>query len=184
MLANMQGSISCGDRVTIACCNDAWQYSACWVPVAACKPSLCRCCARKSLQSSEALPSVDARHPNFCFVHPGRRMLFNMQAKEKALAGVRAQIAERDQQIAHKDALIAQLVAASPKAAPRANGSASSEGQKGGGGGGAGGLFSKLRTNLARGPVGNLIHVFVVAAEQFVSPHQGNSSEIAPTGTH
>ena len=33
-----------------------------------------------------------------------------VQAKEKALMGVRAQVTEREQQIAHKDALIAQLI--------------------------------------------------------------------------
>lgn len=78
-----------------------------------------------------------------------------LQAKEKALSGVRAQIAERDQQIAHKDALIAQLMQQSAKAGQLANGCPAPEVQKsaGSGGGGGGGIFSKLRTNLARGSV-------------------------------
>lgn len=76
-----------------------------------------------------------------------------LQTKEKALSGVRAQIAERDQQIAHKDALIAQLMQQNAKAGHQANGSVAAEVQKSAGSGGGGGLFSKLRTNLARGPV-------------------------------
>jgi hypothetical protein len=71
---------------------------------------------------------------------------------------VRAQIAERDQQIAHKDALIAQLMQQSAKAGPPANGSPAPEVQKSAGsGGGGGGIFSKLRTNLARGSVRALL---------------------------
>ena len=77
-----------------------------------------------------------------------------LQAKEKALSGVRAQIAERNQQIAHKDALIAQLMQQSAKAGPPANGCPAPEVQKSAGSGsGGGGIFSKLRTNLVRGSV-------------------------------
>jgi hypothetical protein len=66
---------------------------------------------------------------------------------------VRAQIAERDQQIAHKDALIAQLMQQGAKAGPPANGCPAPEVQKSAGSGGGGGIFSKLRTNLVRGSV-------------------------------
>ena len=66
---------------------------------------------------------------------------------------MRAQIAERDQQIAHKDALIAQLMQQNAKAGQPANGSPAPEVQKSAGSGGGGGIFSKLRTNLARGAV-------------------------------
>ena len=67
---------------------------------------------------------------------------------------MRAQIAERDQQIAHKDALIAQLMQQSAKAGQPANGCPAPEVQKSAGsGGGGGGIFSKLRTNLVRGSV-------------------------------
>lgn len=71
------------------------------------------------------------------------------QEKEQALAGVKAQIAERDQQIAHKDALIAQLLQQAGKAAPQANGAAPD-----GKAGAAGSFFFKLRTSVARAPVG------------------------------
>ncbi len=66
---------------------------------------------------------------------------------------MRAQIAERDQQIAHKDALITQLMQQGAKAGPPANGCPAPEVQKSAGSGGGGGIFSKLRTNLVRGSV-------------------------------
>ncbi len=73
------------------------------------------------------------------------------QEKEQVLAGVRAQIAERDQQIAHKDALIAQLLQQAGKAGlGAANGAA--DGGKGAAAA-AGAFFSKLRTSVARAPV-------------------------------
>lgn len=76
------------------------------------------------------------------------------QEKEHALAGMRAQIAERDQQIAHKDALIAQLLQQAGKAGLGATNGAADGGK--GAAAAAGAFFSKLRTSVARAPVSPL----------------------------